>query len=261
MKLKNLALLSLIFLGSACAGLSTEDYAPNDAFEKFNRASYDLTDSVDRNALVPVAKGYQKLLPDAVRKGILNIFANLRSIDSVINGFLQAKPKAGSTDLARLVINSTLGIGGIFDVASKWNLRAQNEDFGQTLAVWGVRKTRYVYLPLLGPTTMRDLPSTLLHSYLPRLIIGSDYHFGYSVLDTVSTRASLLTATDVRDASALDPYAFTRDAYFQRRKFLIYDGRPPLDDLFDEFEEDEFLDEELGNEFNTGSAKPSGTSW
>ena len=120
------------------------------------------------------------------------------------------------------------------------------EDFGQTLAVWGVKKSRYVFIPFVGPSTIRDIPSTVVRSYLPRLILGHEYHWSISGLDIVSAREDLLGASNVRDASALDPYAFTRDAYFQRRKFLIYDGDPPMDDFFDDFDEefDEEFDED-----------------
>jgi len=222
---------------TGCSTLSGPEYSVYDPYEGVNRASYNATDAVDAAVVLPVAKGYAKVTPNWLQKGILRIFLNLRTIGSSINGFLQGKPIAGSTDLARVVINSTLGIGGFFDVASRWDLRYQEEDFGQTLAVWGVKRSRYLYVPLLGPTTWRDLPSTIVRTSLPRLIVGSDYHWGYGVVDFVSTRADLINATSVRDSSALDPYAFTRDAYYQRREYLIYDGDPPLDDLFDEFEE------------------------
>lgn len=226
------------FMMVGCASIPGEDFSVYDPYEEVNRASYDLTDTIDRTLLVPTARGYRKVLPRPLRQGVLNIFENLRSIDSAVNGLLQARPKAASTELARLLINSSIGIGGIFDIATRWGLNAQDEDFGQTLAVWGVKKSRYLYLPFLGPTTVRDLPATLIHSYLPRLLIGHDYNIGIGTVDVVSARASLLSASDVRDASALDPYAFTRDAYYQRRKFLIYDGRPPLDDLFGDFDDD-----------------------
>jgi len=208
-----------------------------DRSEGFNRASYGLSDRVDRAALLPVAKGYDKVAPGWLQTGVLNIFENLRTVGSSINGFLQAKPKSGATDLARLLINSSIGVGGFFDVASRWDLRFQQEDFGQTLAVWGVARSRYIYVPFLGPSTWRDLPSTFIRSATPRLILGSQYHWAMSGLDVVSTREDLIASTRVRDASALDPYAFTRDAYYQRRKYLIYDGDPPLDDFFDEFDE------------------------
>ncbi len=231
-----LVLTASLLLG-ACSTLDGEEYAVFDPFEKPNRTSYRVTETVDRAVVRPVAKGYDKVTPNWLQKGILNVFTNLRTVGSSLNGFLQAKPKAGATDLTRIVINTTIGLGGFFDVASHWGLRYQDEDFGQTLAVWGVKRSRYIYVPMLGPSTVRDLPSTLVRSMMPRLILGHEYHWGLSVVDFVSARADLLTATEVRDASALDPYAFTRDAYYQRRKFLIFDGDPPVDDFFDDFEE------------------------
>ncbi len=237
-------LAALAWLGAAgCAGLGGDEYAVYDPHERANRAVYDVVDSVDRHTLTPVARGYQKITPDWLETGISNVFLNLRTVPSALNGFLQGKPRSGATDLARVVINSTAGIGGFFDVASRMDLRYQEEDFGQTLAVWGVTRSRYIYVPFLGPSTLRDLPTTLVRSYLPRLLLGSEYHWSISVVDAVSTRAELLSATDVRDASALDPYAFTRDAYFQRRKFLVYDGQLPLEDMFDDFDEFEDFEE------------------
>ena len=237
-------LAALAWLGVAgCASLGGEEYAVYDPYEDANRVVYDVVDAVDRHTLTPVARGYQKITPGWLERGISNVFQNMRTVPSALNGYLQGKPGSGSTDLARVLINSTVGIGGFFDVASRMDLRYQEEDFGQTLAVWGVTRSRYIYVPFLGPSTLRDLPTTLVRSYVPRLILGSEYHWSVSAVDAISTRADLLSATDVRDASALDPYAFTRDAYFQRRKFLVYDGRPPLEDLFDEFEEFEEFDD------------------
>ncbi len=227
----------LAFAGCSSIPDTVDEFGVFDPHESLNRTSYEVTDDLDRVALKPVAQGYKEITPDLVERGVANVFLNLRTLPSSVNGFLQGKPVRGGTDFARFVINSTIGIAGIFDVASAWDLEYQNEDFGQTLAVWGMKKSRYMYVPFMGPTTMRDLPGALLTAYVPRLILGSDYHWGISAVDVVSARAELLSATDVRDSSALDPYAFTRDAYFQRRKFLIYDGDPPLDDLFDEFEE------------------------
>ena len=226
--------------GAAGEGQSSIDdvreFGVYDPYERTNRKVHDVVDRVDRHTLSPLARGYRRVTPNWLERGVSNVFLNMRTVPSAINGFLQGKPGAGMTDLARVVINSTIGIGGFFDVATHMDLRYQEEDFGQTLAVWGVTRSRYIYVPFLGPSTLRDLPSTLVRSYIPRLILGNEYHWSVSVVDAISTRASLLNATDVRDASALDPYAFTRDAYYQRRKFLVYDGRPPLEDLFDEFE-------------------------
>lgn len=215
-----------------------EPFAAFDPYEQANRVSYTATDKVDRTLLLPVAQGYDKITPNWLQRGVLNIFINLRTIGSSVNGLLQGKPASAGTDFARLVINSSIGVFGFFDVASSWGLRYQEEDFGQTLAVWGLKRSRYLYVPLLGPTTLRDLPSNIVRSAMPRLILGSDFHWAISVVDIVSTRADLIPATKVRDASALDPYAFTRDAYYQRRRFLIFDGDPPVEDFFDEFEDE-----------------------
>jgi phospholipid-binding lipoprotein MlaA len=225
---------------SACASLEGPDYGVYDTSEGLNRSSYRFTDRLDRAIIVPVANAYQALLPDFVETGIANFFRNLRDLDSALNGFLQGKPKRGATDVARFVLNSTIGLGGLFDVATSADLRSQEEDLGQTLAVWGWKNSRYIYVPFLGPATIRDLPSLTIRGYVPRLVVGSGYSFWLGGLDLLNTRANALTLTDARDVSALDPYAFTREAYYQRRKYLIFDGDldEETDDFFDEFEEE-----------------------
>lgn len=233
---------SLVACQAACATLEGADYGVYDRNEEFNRQSYEFSETVDRNALAPIARGYQSVTPKLLETGISNFFANLRSLDSSANGFLQGKPKRGATDSLRFVVNSTVGLGGLFDVATPAGLHHQEEDFGQTLAVWGWKKSRYVYVPLVGPSTVRDLPVLLVRGFLPRLVLGGVHNLGISGLDVVSTRAGALALTDTRDAAALDAYVFTREAYVQRRKFLIFDGNPPLDDFDDFF--DEFDDEE-----------------
>ncbi len=229
--------LLVLFTLVGCVSLDTPDYGVLDPHEAGNRASYSLTDWVDKKAIGPAARAYRAATPGWIRAGVGNFFANLRGIDSAINGFLQGKAKSGATDLARLLLNSTVGVGGFVDVAGSSGLLHQEEDLGQTLATWGITRTRYVYLPLLGPATLRDLPGKLIHTALPRLVLGGGYAWWVGGLDLLSTRADLLTATDVRDASALDPYAFTREAYYQRRKYLIFDGDPPFDDFFDDVDE------------------------
>lgn len=246
--MKRSMLLMIVVLSSACSAMRGEEYGVYELHESFNRASYQFSDHVDRVFAAPLARGYKKIAPDVVERGITNVFANLGTVASSANGFLQGKPRAATEDFGRFLVNSTLGVGGIFDVASQVGLKHHNEDFGQTLAVWGWKRSRYVYIPFLGPSTLRDLPTTFIRSYIPRLILGSSYHWGLSVAGVVSSRANLLVLSDTRDASAIDPYAFTRDGYIQHRKFLIYDGDLPMDDLFDDFEEfEEFeeLDEEL----------------
>ena len=233
---------ALVVLQAACATLEGSEYGVFDGNEGFNRKSYEFSEVIDKQALVPIARGYQHIAPDLVETGISNFFANLSSLDSSANGFLQGKPKRGATDSLRFVINSTIGLGGLFDVATPAGLHHQDEDFGQTLAVWGWKKSRYIYVPLFGPSTVRDLPVLVVSGLLPRLVLGSVHNLGITSLGVVSARAGALALTDTRDASALDAYVFTREAYVQHRKFLIFDGDPPVeefDDFFDEFDADE----------------------
>ena len=230
---------------AACASLEGPDYGVYDLNEDFNRGSYEFSESIDEHAMAPIARGYQSIAPDLVETGISNFFKNLRSLDSSANGFLQGKPNRGATDALRFIINSTVGLGGLFDVATPAGLYHQDEDIGQTLAVWGWKKSRYIYVPLAGPSTVRDLPVLVLRGILPRLVLGDFHNLGISGLDVVSARAGALDLTETRDAAALDAYVFTREAYVQRRKFLIYDGNPPLDDFddfFDEFDEEDGFD-------------------
>ena len=232
-----LAAVAVLLLQGACASLEGPDYGVYDHAPGFNRASFELSERIDNNFFEPVARGYSDIMPELVEAGVLNFFANLRTVDSSINGFLQGKPKSGGTDMMRVLLNSTVGVGGLFDVATSAGFAAQNEDFGQTLAVWGWRNSRYVYVPLVGPSTVRDLPSMAIRAFLPRLLFGGGYPLWASGVDLLATRADALTLTDTRDAAALDPYAFTREAYYQRREFQVFDGDPPLDDFDDFFDE------------------------
>ena len=235
----------LLVFQAACATLDGPDYAVYDTNEGFNRQSYEFSEAVDKHALAPVARGYRNVTPELLETGISNFFRNLRSLDSSANGFLQGKPKRGATDSLRFIVNTTVGLGGFFDVATPAGLHHQDEDIGQTLAVWGWKKSRYLYVPFVGPSTVRDLPVLVVRSILPRLILGDFHNLGISGLDVVSARAGALDLTETRDAAALDAYVFTREAYVQRRKFLIFDGNPPVedfDDFFDEFDEDDEFD-------------------
>ena len=242
-------LLATVSLQSACASLNGPDYGSYDENEEFNRAAYEFSEVVDRNVLAPVARGYQAITPDAVETGISNFFANLRSLDSSLNGFLQGKPERGGTDALRFLMNTTVGVGGLFDVATGAGLLDQDEDIGQTLAVWGWKNSRYVYVPLVGPSTVRDLPSLLVRALVPRLVLGSAADLGLNgaangglgALNIVSARADALSLTDTRDSAALDAYVFTREAFMQRRKYLIFNGDPPVEEFdafFDEFDDE-----------------------
>ncbi len=223
---------------TGCLHSGVQDSNPEDPYETFNRKSYQFSESVDKKLLAPVARGYSRVLPDPIEVGFNNIFANINSAPSSVNGLLQGQIEVGAREFVRLVINSTLGIAGCFDVASKWGITQQHEDIGQTLAVWGLKDSPYVYIPLLGPSTLRDIPVRLVDMSFPRLAIGEDFPGYGTALRVVGERAKMTGSIEQRDANAIDPYAFTRDAYTQLRAFEIFNGDPPVEDFFDEFEDE-----------------------
>ncbi len=212
--------------------------------ERFNRSMYRFNDTLDRSVARPVAKAYVKVTPAPVRSGVSNFFRNLNSTTVIANNLLQAKPKAFFTETARLVVNTTIGIGGLFDPASQLGIPAGDEDFGQTLGRWGVKSGPYVVLPLLGPSTVRDTVGFVGDQFTdPKYYLVNDLWLNASltVLSLVDSRAGLL-GTDEVLASSFDPYVFMRNAFLQRREFQVQDGTPPTEQ--DEFEIYEFDDEE-----------------
>ncbi len=250
-----LLVAALVLLGSGCAS-QTGSYSAKDPAQRFNQRSYAVSEGVDRVVLKPVARGYKRIVPGFLRTGIRNFFSNVRGVDSAVNGFLQGKPRRGFTDVGRVLVNTTLGIGGLFDPATEMGLKFQDEDFGQTLAVWGYTESAYVYLPVVGPVTVRDLPVVALRFVVPRFVLGENYTLGVGALDVVALRSEALTLTQARDAAALDPYAFTREAYYQRRRYQIFDGSPPQEEFFDEFEDEDF-EEEPENTLESALPEPS----
>ena len=206
-----------------------------DPYERTNRSIYNLNDAVDKAVVKPVAKGYQKIIPKGPRLCASNMFSNLGEPYTAVNNLLQGKPKAMLQDIGRLLLNSTLGIGGCIDVASQWGIPKHEEDFGQTLAVWGVPSGPYVVLPGFGPSTVRDALSRPVDflanpiGYITHVPLRNSLQ-GYKLLNT---RTSLLEITDVVDESALDPYVMMRDAWLQRRMAQIKDedgGYAPADE-------------------------------
>jgi phospholipid-binding lipoprotein MlaA len=234
-------LLAALCVQTGCTTLEGNQWDVYDPLENTNRKLFGVIDTVDRKVISPVARGYQAVMPNWAERGVSNFFRNVRRVDSIANSLLQGKAGHAGEDLAGLLVNTTVGIGGLFDVGARMGLRHHDEDFGQTLAVWGVTRTRYIYLPA-GPSTIRDAPGTLFKSWVPSAILSGGYTFWVSVLDLLSVRADALPLSDARDQAALDPYVFTRDAWYQRRKFVSFDGDPPIDDLFDEFDS-EFQEE------------------
>ena len=196
-----------------------------------NRSINAFNEELDDYVLKPVAKGYQAVTPEPVDKGVSNFFSNLDDVTVVINDLLQLKIIQGTSDLARLTVNSTVGILGIFDVAELIGLEKHHEDFGQTLGLWGVPSGPYVVLPFFGSSMIAVDWQTNPLSY------ESDGTIKYSLytLDTIDTRADLLHASSIVEKNSTDAYIFIREAYLQRRRNLVYDGKPPEDDSMDEF--------------------------
>ena len=236
---RTLTFLSILAIASGCA--TTQGVSTNgDPIEPANRGFYELNDTLDKHLLKPIAETYVDLTPVPVRTSITNFFDNLTYLNVILNDFLQGKFNQGLTDSLRFLYNSTFGIAGLFDIATPMGMPKNEEDFGQTLAVWGLDQSSYLYIPLLGPSTLRDstdfVPSTLLN---PFFYISSAILFPVSALNTINERANLLEASNLRDEAAVDPYAFTREAYLQRRDYLIYDGNPPLEGYDDIFGDDD----------------------
>ncbi len=239
--------LSRAVLAAACLALTacaTTLSAPSadDPWERVNRSTYEFNDAIDRAVLKPVARGYQRVVPRVARTGVTNFLSNLAYPTTLVNNLLQLKLKDALSDTARLVLNSTLGLGGLLDPASQAGLARNNEDFGQTLGRWGVSSGPYLVIPLLGPSTLRDTPS-LYADYLTdaRHYIGdSTTGFALAGMSLVDRRAQLLVVDDTLDG-AFDRYALMRNAFMQRREYMVRDGdvpaEPPDEELW--LEEDE----------------------
>ena len=209
----------------------------NDPFEKINRTFFDINEKVDNVALKPIALTYSKT-PEPVKHGITNFFRNLKEIDNTLNQVLQGKPKYAINDFSRFIINSTIGIGGILDPASSMGLERHDEDFGQTLGLWGVSPGPYLMIPFLGPTTTRDLLSRPISSFLEVTfhMDDSNVRISLSALDAIETRERLL---DVESLLSGDKYNFVRDSYSQSREYEIKDGLNIVDEFTDDM--DDFL--------------------
>ncbi len=236
-----LAVLGLLGTLSGCATNKNTD--PSDPLEPSNRTFYKINDGIDVNFFQPVARGYVKVAPPAMRNGVTNFFDNLTYLNVILNDLLQGKLKQGFADSGRFLLNSTLGFGGIFDPATQWGLETHDEDLGQTFGVWGAGEGAYLVLPFFGPDTVRDAPDRVTSMLLnPLYYFTSTISIPLTVVNAINSRANLLEATRVRDEAALDPYTFTREAFRQRRVFLIHDGNPPSEGFEEFIEEADSLD-------------------
>lgn len=194
-----------------------------DPWESWNRKVYGFNETLDRWALRPVAKGYRAVTPKPVRRSVRNVFRNAGEGRNLINNLLQAKFYDAGVDVSRFMFNTTFGLFGIFDVATKMGLQGNNEDFGQTLGKWGVRSGPYMVLPLLGPSTLRDAPAMIPDTYVGVYPYISSYQVRYGIasVQMISIRESLL---DTEKLMGGDKYSFIRNAYLQNREYRVNDG-------------------------------------
>lgn len=238
--------LALLAVLSGCASQTPKSAVNPDPLEGANRAFYGINEGLDRGLVKPIAEVYEKVTPEPARMAVTNFFDNLFYLNVIVNSFLQGKFGQGASDTGRFVVNSTLGLGGLFDVATGMGLPQHTEDFGQTLAKWGFAKGPYVYLPIKGPNSTRDLPDIATSMLLnPLTYISGGILIPIQALRIINLRANLLDETRIRDEAAVDPYSFTREAYLQRREYLIYDGAPPSEGYEDIFEEESDDDSHL----------------
>lgn len=252
-------LLLLVLVTSGCASVQGPP-DERDPFESFNRAVYKFNDAADRAVIRPVATTYREYVPRPVRSGVSNFFGNLEDVIVLLNNMLQLKFDKAASDFGRIVFNTTFGLFGLFDVATPLGLPKHNEDFGQTLGHWGVPPGPYLVLPFLGPSTIRDTAGLTVdvysHPIFNTLVTDEAVAWGAVGLRYIDLRAELLGATRVVDEAALDPYAFIRDAYLQRRRNLVYDGNPPPDSQYD-FIPDDNADADLELELELEKTPPA----
>jgi phospholipid-binding lipoprotein MlaA len=218
---------------AGCAHSPPDD--PRDPVESVNRKVFWFNQKADKYILKPVAQGYQDTLPSPVRRCVNNFFSNLFYPKTIVNDFLQVKFLQFGSDIGRLVVNSTAGVGGLFDVATDIGLNKHDEDFGQTLGYWGVGPGWFIMLPVFGPSDNRDVVG-LAGDYFtnPLTWVNNTYvTFGLNALYAVDKRASFLGSESLMN-SQFDPYIFIRTAYLQQRENLVYDGHPPVESIEDD---------------------------
>ena len=241
-----LIVLSSLF-ASSCATLEGPPN-PDDPFESFNRSMFEFNETVDKYAFKPVAKGYNYVMPTFASRGVSNFFSNVDDIVVFFNELLQFKFHDAAATSARFVFNTTFGLLGLIDVSSHMDLPKHNEDFGQTLAVWGMPSGPYLVLPFLGSLSVRDTAGLAVDwTYFDPIFKRQTLNQSLVTLTIkyIDLRAGLIKASNIIDDTIPDKYSFIRDAWKLRREFLIYDGNPPEDEFS---EEDLFSDDDLFND-------------
>ena len=232
-----LAMIAMLAFLSGCASTYNN---PQDPYEDYNRAMYKFNDTLDKAVIKPVAQGYDAVVPEPISWGISNFFSNLNEITVIINDLLQGKFQQAAHDAGRFGLNTTVGVFGIFDVAGHAGHKKNNEDFGQTLGAWGFEPGAYVVLPLFGPRTVRDSFGLVGDMFTDPVMYveGDDARLALAGIRLIDTRARLLKAGKVLAEATDDEYAYVRDAYLQRREYLVHDGNPPEgEDDFDLFDD------------------------
>jgi len=228
-KLSRLIMLSFAVLMVGCASIPAGvEPSPHDPWEPFNRSVFEFNEGLDAYLLKPVVAAYRFVLPEFIREGIYNFFSNYGDIYTALYNLLQGKPGDAFNDLMRVAVNTTMGLGGLIDLATPGGLEKHKEDWGQTLGVWGVPAGPYVVLPFFGPSNVRDTFGTaadLESDYLFRLLPNVGLRNSLTGLRVVNARNTYYEAGDLLDGAAIDKYSFVRDAYIQRRQYQINEGR------------------------------------
>lgn len=245
--------LPLLLASLVLGGCASTHHNPKDPFEPFNRGVYQFNDAVDKAIVKPAAKGYNAVVPAPGKMMISNFFSNLDDVIVAINDLLQFKVVRAISDSGRIVVNTTVGLFGLADVASHVGLEKHNEDFGQTLGYWGVGSGPYLMIPFFGPSSIRDGTGLYADSRagVLRRVDPVDARNELYGTNLLSKRASLLDQEKVIEEAAIDRYSFIRDGYLQRRRSLIYDGNPPRE-KFDDDENDSVPDKNSANDNEKG---------
>lgn len=229
--IKKILMFSVILMTGCATTQQNERVAKIDPFEPMNRAVFSFNEAADDYVIKPIAEAYKFVLPEFVRTGVTNFFSNINDVLIAANNLLQGKPGHAANDIGRFLVNSTIGILGLFDVATDIGLDKNREDFGQTLGVWGVPDGPYVVLPFFGASNVRDTVGFIVDIETDFILnsdkLNKDQKISSTVLRVVNLRANLLEAGQLLEDAAFDKYSFMRDSYLQRRRNQIYDGNPP----------------------------------
>ena len=218
------ALAATLLLAGCALGPTRED-----PFEPMNRVSYQVHDAIDSAIIKPVAQAYVDYAPKPLRQAITNFFGNIDDMFSFVNDMLQGKGEKAGNDLGRVITNTGFGVLGLIDIAGSANIPKGDEDFGQTFGFWGIPQGPYLFIPVFGPTTVRDGSGTVLRAFTTPVNLIDDVAARNIIwgVGLVDLRASALQTENVLNQAALDPYTFIRRSYLQRREYLVHDGKPP----------------------------------